>query len=82
MPIQTLIIVWKNKKGFLRKKHVGVEMHDIIEHYGKVVIALAAILAADLITAGVVTIVKNKTNNSVDNQMNYDNDIRNAYNAN
>jgi hypothetical protein len=57
-------------------------MHDIIEHYGKVVIALAAILAAALITAGVVTIVKNKTNNSVDNQMNYDNDIRNAYNAN
>jgi hypothetical protein len=57
-------------------------MHDIIEHYGKVVIALAAILAAILITAGVVTIVKNKTNNAVDNQMNYDNDIRNAYNAN
>ena len=57
-------------------------MHDIIEHYGKVVIALAAILSAALITAGVVTIVKNKTNNSVDNQMNYDNDIRNAYNAN
>ena len=43
-------------------------MHDIIEHYGKVVIALAAILAAILITAGVVTIVNN--------------DIRNAYNAN
>ncbi|WP_182429869.1 hypothetical protein [Lachnospira eligens] len=57
-------------------------MHDIIEHYGKVVIALAALLAAALITAGVVTIVKNKTNNAVDNQMNYDNDIRNAYNAN
>lgn len=57
-------------------------MHDIIEHYGKVVIALAALLATALITAGVVTIVKNKTNNAVDNQMNYDNDIRNAYNAN
>jgi hypothetical protein len=57
-------------------------MHDIIEHYGKVVIALVSVFAVVLITTGVVTIVKNKTNNAVDNQMNYDNDIRNAYNAN
>ena len=57
-------------------------MHDIIEHYGNVVIALVSVFAVVLITTGVVTIVKNKTNNAVDNQMNYDNDIRNAYNAN
>ena len=31
-------------------------MHDIIEHYGKVVVALAGVLAALLLTAAVVTI--------------------------
>ena len=29
-------------------------MHDIIEHYGKVVVALAGVLAALLLTAAVV----------------------------
>jgi hypothetical protein len=32
-------------------------LHDIIEHYGKVVVALAGVLAALLLTAAVVTIV-------------------------
>ena len=36
-------------------------MHDIIEHYGKVVIALAGVLAAVLLTAAVVTIVSDRT---------------------
>ena len=55
-------------------------MHELIEHYGKVVIALAAILAVALILVGVVTIVKTKTNNAVSNQMNYDQNSRDAYN--
>lgn len=55
-------------------------MHELIEHYGKVVIALSAILAVALILVGVVTIVKTKTNNAVSNQMNYDQNIRDAYN--
>lgn len=55
-------------------------MHELIEHYGKVVIALAAILAVALILVGVVSIVKTKTNNAVSNQMNYDQNIRDAYN--
>lgn len=55
-------------------------MHELIEHYGQVVIALAAILAVALILVGVVTIVKTKTNNAVSNQMNYDQNIRDAYN--
>ena len=36
-------------------------MHDIIEHYGKVIIALAGVLAALLLTAAVVTTISNKT---------------------
>ena len=32
-------------------------MHDIIEHYGKVIIALAGVLAALLLTAAVVTTI-------------------------
>lgn len=39
-------------------------MHDIIEHYGKVVIALAGVLAAVLLTA-VVTIVSDRTKGAV-----------------
>ena len=35
-------------------------MHDIIEHYGKVVIALAGVLAAVLLTAAVVTDISYK----------------------
>lgn len=41
-------------------------MHDIIEHYGKVIIALAGVLAATLLTAAVVTIVSSKTKGAVD----------------
>lgn len=33
-------------------------MNDIIEHYGKVVVALAGVLAAVLLTVAVVGIVK------------------------
>lgn len=40
-------------------------MHDIIEHYGKVVIALAGVLAAVLLTASVVTIVTDRTKGAV-----------------
>lgn len=57
-------------------------MHDLVENYGKVVIALLAVLAAVLIIAGVVTIVKTKTNESVSNNMNYEQNIRNAYQSN
>lgn len=56
-------------------------MHDIIEHYGKVVIALAGILAAALITAAVVIIIKTKTKTAVNNNMNYDSMIESAYNS-
>ena len=47
-------------------KNGGVYMHDIIEHYGKVVVALAGALAAVLLTVSVVGVVKEKTNNAVD----------------
>lgn len=40
-------------------------MHDIIEHYGKVVVALAGALAAVMLTVSVVGIVKDKTNDAV-----------------
>ena len=36
-------------------------MNDIIEHYGKVVVALAGVLAAVLLTVAVVGIVNTKT---------------------
>ena len=32
-------------------------MHDIIEHYGKVIVALAGVLAAVLLTVAVLAIV-------------------------
>lgn len=41
-------------------------MHDIIEHYGKVVVALAGALAAVMLTVSVVGVVKEKTNTAVD----------------
>ena len=41
-------------------------MHDIIEHYGKVVVALAGVLAALLLTAAVVTIVSGKTTGAIE----------------
>ena len=40
-------------------------MHDIIEHYGKVAIALAGVFAAVLLTAAVVTIVSDRTKGAV-----------------
>lgn len=42
-------------------------MHDIIEHYGKVVVALFAIVAALAIAALVVTTVSTKTNEATSN---------------
>ena len=42
-------------------------MHDIIEHYGKVVVALAGVLAAVLLTVAVVSIVNSKTKTAVEN---------------
>ena len=42
-------------------------MHDIIEHYGKVIVALAGVLAAVLLTVAVVKIVNTKTTTAVDN---------------
>lgn len=55
-------------------------MHDIIEHYGKVIIALAGVLAATLLTAAVVTIVSTKTKGAVDS-ISYENQIYNAIEA-
>ena len=43
----------------------NIILHDIIEHYGKVVIALAGVLAAVLLTAAVVTIVTDRTKEAV-----------------
>lgn len=56
-------------------------MQDIIEHYGKVIIALAGILAATLITVAVVATVNRKTNAAVDN-IQYDSQISDAINKN
>ncbi|MDO5381760.1 MAG: hypothetical protein Q4F06_03445 [Eubacteriales bacterium] len=42
-------------------------MHDIIEHYGKVVVALAGVLAALLLTAAVVSIINGKTTGAIEN---------------
>ena len=41
-------------------------MNDIIEHYGKVVVALAGVLAAVLLTVAVVGIVNTKTTTAVE----------------
>ena len=41
-------------------------MHDIIEHYGKVVVALAGVLAALLLTAAVLAIVSGKKKRAVE----------------
>ena len=51
-------------------------MHDIIEHYGKVIIALAALL----LTAAVVTTISNKTKTAVSG-IEYETQIRNAFNT-
>ena len=42
-----------------------ITLNYIIEHYGKVVIALAGVLAAVLLTAAVVTIVSDRTKGAV-----------------
>ncbi|WP_156092970.1 hypothetical protein [Lachnospira multipara] len=52
-------------------------MHEIIEHYGKVIIALAGVLAATILTATIVSIVSTKTKTAVDN-ISYEQQILNA----
>ncbi|WP_155895242.1 hypothetical protein [Lachnospira multipara] len=52
-------------------------MHEIIEHYGKVIIALAGVLAATILTAAIVSIVSTKTKTAVDN-ISYEQQILNA----
>lgn len=54
-------------------------MHDIIEHYGKVIIALAGVLAALLLTTAVVGTVSTKTKSAV-NKLEYETRINNAFN--
>ncbi len=53
-------------------------MHDIIEHYGKVVVALAGALAAVMLTVSVVGVVKDKTNTAVD-KIAYEDRIESAF---
>lgn len=55
-------------------------MHDIIEHYGKVVVALAGVLVAVLLTVAVVSIVNTKTKTAVDN-ISYEQEINDAING-
>ena len=52
-------------------------MHDIIEHYGKVIVALAGVLAAVLLTVAVVKIVNTTTTTAVDN-ISYEQQIQDA----
>ena len=52
-------------------------MHDIIEHYRKVIVALAGVLAAVLLTVAVVKIVNTKTTTAVDN-ISYEQQIQDA----
>ena len=52
-------------------------MNDIIEHYGKVVVALAGVLAAVLLTVAVVGIVNTKTTTAVEN-ISYEKQITDA----
>ena len=52
-------------------------MHDIIEHYGKVIVALAGVLAAVLLTVAVVKIANTKTTTAVDN-ISYEQQIQDA----
>ncbi len=52
-------------------------MSEIIEHYGKVVVALAGVLAAVLLTAAVVGIVSGKTQEAVKG-ITYEQEINNA----
>lgn len=52
-------------------------MNDIIEHYGKVVVALAGVLAAVLLTVAVVGIVNTKTTTAVES-ISYEKQITDA----
>ena len=52
-------------------------MNDIIEHYGKVVVALAGVLAAVLLAVAVVDIVNTKTTTAVEN-ISYEKQITDA----
>ena len=52
-------------------------MHDIIEHYGKVVVALAGVLAAVLLTVALVSIVNSNTKTAVEN-ISYEKQITDA----
>ena len=52
-------------------------MNDIIEHYGKVVVALAGVLAAVLLTVAVVGIVNTKTTTAGEN-ISYEKQITDA----
>ena len=54
-------------------------MHDIIEHYGKVVVALAGVLAAVLLTVAVVSIVNTKTKAAVEG-ISYEQEVNDAIN--
>lgn len=54
-------------------------MHEVVEHYGKVIVALGAAAAAVIIVAGVVVIVRNKTVSSV-NKIDYESQINQALN--
>ena len=53
-------------------------MHDIIEHYGKVIVALAGVLAAVLLTAAVVGIVNTKTKSAVE-KISYEQEISGVF---
>lgn len=54
-------------------------MHDIIEHYGKVVVALAGALAAVMLTVSVVGTVQEKTTSAVD-KLSYEDKIESVIN--
>lgn len=54
-------------------------MSEIIEHYGKVVVALAGVLAAVLLTVAIVGIVNTKTTKAV-NDLAYEDQIKTEIN--
>jgi NADH:ubiquinone oxidoreductase subunit 3 (subunit A) len=56
-------------------------MSDIIEHYGKVVVALAGVLAAVLLTVVVVGTVNEKTTKAV-NSLEYESKISDQFGTN
>ena len=56
-------------------------MSDIIEHYGKVVVALAGVLAAVLLTVVVVGTVNEKTTKAV-NSLEYESKISDQFRTN